>query len=202
MNNILEVLTYPVLAWLGITASASYMSALAFDICSDCAHASVSGTIQDRSGAVYSVFIGWFCYNLTIFASNDWTAYFPVSILYISIMSPLRRRYGRVRHFSLCKRSLYSRSLKLGINLLALYWTFLRIVICFIKKGLHIWSAYSRCECFIHLIESTSDYPHHQIGLINFSYIHANKLSNEWKVTPISFTLSVLVSVVWLLPNE
>ena len=47
-------------------------------------------------------------------------SYFSVRILYSSIMSPLRRWYAKVGNFSFCRRSLYSMSLKPGINLVAL----------------------------------------------------------------------------------
>ena len=48
-------------------------------------------------------------------------SYFSVRILYSSIMSPLRRRYAKVGNFSFRRRSLYSMSLKPGINLVALH---------------------------------------------------------------------------------
>ena len=60
-------------------------------------------------------------------------------------MLPLRRWYERVGRFNLCRRSLYSSSLYLGINLVARYRTFSRAIICLIKYGLHTWFVYSIC---------------------------------------------------------
>ena len=50
----------------------------------------------------------------------DETAASYFYILYSSIMSPLRRLYAKVGNFSFRRRSLYSMSLKPGINLVAL----------------------------------------------------------------------------------
>ena len=65
-------------------------------------------------------------------------SYFPVMILYNSIMSPLILRYANVGRPSLVSLSLYSRSGKPGISLVALRCTFLILVICFFRNGAHI----------------------------------------------------------------
>ena len=60
--------------------------------------------------------------SLNIFRLDETAAsYFSVRILYSSIMSSLRRRYAKVGNFSFRKGSLYSMSLKPGINLVALH---------------------------------------------------------------------------------
>ena len=53
-----------------------------------------------------------------------------------------------------------------------------------------------RKTLLIHVIESLANYPHKRIGFIYFFLTCASKLCDESKVTPISFTLSVLVSVM------
>ena len=74
-------------------------------------------------------------------------SYFPIMILYNSIMSLLILRYTNVGRSSLVSLSLYSRSRKPGISLVALRCTFSILFrpIWFFKKGAQIWLTYSRC---------------------------------------------------------
>ena len=110
-------------------------------------------------------------------------SYFPVMILYNSIMSPLILRYANVGRPSLVSLSLYSRSRKPGISLVALRCTFLILVICFFRNGAHILGVVSLMlekgteTSFLKVFKSAANHAHGGICFFNFfSHIWA---SNE-----------------------
>ena len=54
----------------------------------------------------------------------------------------------------------------------------------------------SRKTLIIKIFKSALNYPYHRIGFINFVLTCASKLSDESKVTPISFSISALLIVL------
>ena len=113
--------------------------------------------------------------------------YFAVTILYSSSMSPPTLRYASFRKPSLESISLYSRSRKPGMSLVALRCTFSILVICFLRHGVQIWLAYYKWGL-------TSALKRVQVFFLIFLVICASNESFESSINPTSFSTSDFTS--------